>query len=92
MRQEARLHTHVALIPSQAVAVEETAKTGIRAIMTVPWLPELISKVPPSCRNLSRIPLIPTPGVPPESIAFCFFSGMPRLGLPVPREPARRDE
>lgn len=66
-------------LPLQA-ATKEGLATGSRAITTVPLTLELISKLPPSCRSLSRIPLIPTPGVPPESMASRFSGGMP---LPV---------
>jgi len=47
--------------------------------MSVPLssLPELISKAPPSCRILSRIPVIPTPTMPVDAIADRFSSGMP---------------
>ena len=62
--------------PLQA-ATKEVLTTGSRATTTVPLPLELISKVPPSCRSLSRIPLIPTPGVPPESMASRFSGGMP---------------
>src|SRR5882762_329227 len=62
--------------PLQA-ATKEVLTTGSRATTTVPLPLELISKVPPSCRSLSRIPLIPTPGVPPESKAPRFSDGMP---------------
>ena len=62
--------------PLQA-ATKEVLTTGSRATTTVPLPLELISKVPPSCRSLSRIPLIPTPGVPPESKASRFSDGMP---------------
>ena len=56
---------------------KEVPATGSRATTTVPLSLELISKLPPSCRSLSRIPLIPTPGVPPKSMAFRFSGGMP---------------
>ena len=59
---------------------------GSRATMTVPLPSELISKLPPSCRILSRIPLIPTPGVPADSIAIRFSGGMP---LPLSSTSAR---
>jgi hypothetical protein len=62
--------------PLQA-ATKEVLTTGSRATTTVPLPLELISKVPPNCRSLSRIPLIPTPAVPPESKASRFSDGMP---------------
>ncbi len=59
--------------------IKDVLATGSRATTTVPVSFELISKLPPSCRSLFRIPLIPTPAVPPESMA-CRFSG----GMPLP--------
>ena len=62
--------------PSVAASTEVSAM-GSRATMTVPLPSELISKLPPSCRILSRIPLIPTPGVPADSIPIRFSAAMP---------------
>src|SRR6266568_4649968 len=67
----ATLLVDLSQIPLHDTTVEETLTTGSRATMVVPFfLPflfplELISKLPPNCRILSRIPLIPTP--PPAS-------------------------
>src|SRR5215467_7265745 len=58
-------------------AISDVLATGKRATTTVPVPLELIFKLPPSCRSLSRIPLIPTPGVPPDSRASRFPGGMP---------------
>jgi len=58
-------------------AVEPLSVAGNCASMTVPVLLEAISKSPPSCRILSRMPLIPTPGVPPAAISTRFSGGMP---------------
>lgn len=60
-------------------AIKEGLGTGSRATTTVPVSVELISKLPPSCRSRSRIPLIPTPAVPSEFMT-CLFSG----GMPLP--------
>src|SRR5437870_8725858 len=40
----------------------EATATGSRATMSVPLSFEWMSKLPPSCRSLSRMPRIPTPG------------------------------
>ena len=56
---------------------KEVVATGSRANTTVPLLLDLISKVPSRCRSLSRIPRIPTPGMPAESMASRFSRGMP---------------
>src|ERR1700692_676406 len=55
---------------------EETA-AGSCATMRVPLLVECISKVPPNCRSLSRIPRIPTPGMPIDDVSSCLCGGMP---------------
>ena len=58
-------------------AISDVLASGKCATTTVPVALELIFKLPPSCRSLSRIPLIPTPGVPPDSMASRFPGGMP---------------
>src|ERR1700680_2382860 len=60
-----------------AMAVDTVLPSSSVSEMSVPLPSELISKVPPSCRILSRIPLIPTPAVPIDSISDRFSSGMP---------------
>ena len=62
-----------------AMAVDTVLPIGNRAKTSVPIAlrPDLISKVPPSCRILSRIPLIPTPARPVDSISDRFSSDMP---------------
>ncbi len=65
--------------PLHAMSIGGVLPIGNRATMSVPLplLPDLISRVPPSCRILSRIPLIPTPTMPVDAIADRFFCGMP---------------
>jgi hypothetical protein len=59
-----------------AAAVEE-GSIGKRASTVVPLPLELISKLPPSCRSLSRIPLIPTPGVPVDATSSNLSAASP---------------
>ena len=54
-----------------------SSATGSRAVMVVPVPFELISRLPPSCRSLSRMPLIPTPGVPFKAVLARFSAGIP---------------
>jgi len=77
-------HNMAALVKEEkdsphATASEEMPAAGSRAMMTVPLPlpPDLISKLPPSCRSRSRIPLTPTPDVPAESMAYRFSGDMP---------------
>lgn len=58
-------------------ALEKFLIPGSRASMAVPVPLETISKSPPSCRILSLMPLIPTPGVPPDTISSRFSGDMP---------------
>lgn len=63
-----------------ATLLTEVLLTGRRAITTVPvpLRAGLTSEVPPSCRSLSRIPLIPTPAAPACSISARFSAEMPK--------------
>ncbi len=60
-----------------AAGVADVTATGSRATTTVPLPFEWMSRLPPSCRSLSRMPRIPTPGVPVEASSNCFSGGMP---------------
>ena len=65
------------LVDLSQLAIQTTIKqllaTGRHATTIVPLPFDLTSRVPPNCRSLSRIPLIPTPGVPPEFIELPLF-------------------
>lgn len=75
-------------LPAQAAAGEGSvtstedgedkfSPTGRRTTTSVPVLLESMSSDPPNWRSLSRIPRIPTPGVPSEDISSCLSDGMP---------------
>src|SRR5215469_6051870 len=62
--------------PSEA-AIAEDLVIGRRACTVVPFPLDWRSSEPPSCRILSRIPRIPTPGGPLEVTLVSFSSSMP---------------
>ncbi len=59
-------------VTAMGVAGCELSATGKRTLMRVPVALESISSVPPSWRSLSRMPRMPTPGVPEEDISSLF--------------------
>jgi len=73
-------------------ATVTAVEIGTRASTTVPLPLELISSVPLSCRNLSRIPLMPTPGVPVDTTSSSFSLAMPLRDPPPASKPRRQAE
>lgn len=64
-------------VTSTGVPGARPSPMGKLTTTSVPVPLEAMLSVPPNWRILSRMPRIPTPGVPEVAISSCFSSGMP---------------